>query len=623
MSAVAWERDARRLDGDLRLDGAGLDVIVGDGIVSFDEELSFAGSSIVRIGVLDPDRVLVDSGIFELSDDEDEDERPARNVELTVDGVAYWLRAVAKRGDVLQLAFEDRTVCRLRDTGEVLLADYSATDHRTFIRRLCKLAGVDELVLDEPGERERRASGALTGSSRGKRARALAEADDRRAEGIDPDVRLRVRSTWGTSSQLDLATRLLTVARKQRASEQAMRALIAVAIERSGLRHDTRAGEDGRIGVLQVAVGGTSHAGRVTRPRAADVEFVAEAFLRDPGLTAHGGAMSADRRHRDWTIGEIARHAAGGRASSYDRWARQARAIVDAFKGEGIRDQGSERRDKTLTVVRGESYWDAAVRVGELNDFVFFAASNKVYYLPARTLRGSRARMRIGERTPGVHTIDWEWAPRKQLPQVELVCDVYEWDAPPGSIIVLDRGCGPAAGRWMVSEYRRSRYSHTAQVTLVRMRPKSSGRRAAEGGRARGAAVGGGYFHPLSMRGELIGRPGEGRHRGRGVENWQGRNAIDLRAPAGTPVTAVRDGRVVALGDAAGSRDRPGSLALTLATDDGKRWYYDHLRTRSVKRGAKVRGGAQIGTSGTGDGIPHLHVAVDRGDPLELLKVKR
>lgn len=464
MSAIAWQRDARTLDGDIVLDGKSVDVMVGDGLVSFVEELSLVGSPIVRLGVLDPDRVMVESGLF--TRDPDDDDRLERNVELELDGVVYWLRSVAKRRDRFELTFEDRTVSRMRERGGVRLANPTWTDHRAFVRRLCKLAGVEELVLEDLDDVEILKRGA---TSRGKRARALAAADDRRAQGIDADERLRVRSAWATPAQLDLATRLLMTARRLRASDEAMRALIAAAIEASSLRNETRAGADGGIGVLGAIPERTrSRAGRMLRPDTTDVELCAEAFLRDPGFAGQGGAMRADRVNPDWSVGQVAHHVRrAATAAAYDRWAAQARVIVTAFKG-GDHDEESPRKNETLFVYRGETYWDAAVRIGEQNDFVFFVAANRAYYLPERTLRTSRPRMRIGEHTPGVQTIDWEWAPHKRLKRVELFCDVFGRDFQPGTIVTLDDDCGPAAGRWLIGRYERSRYSSTALVTLIR-----------------------------------------------------------------------------------------------------------------------------------------------------------
>ncbi len=139
MSLFTLPGDARTLDGEIRLDGKGVDLVVGDALVSFEEELSLVGSSVVRLGVIDPERLLVDSGLFKPRDDDDE--RLEREVILELDGVEYWLRAINKRDDRFVLTFEDRVVCKLRSKGKVMLANSSVTDHVTFVRRLVQTGG--------------------------------------------------------------------------------------------------------------------------------------------------------------------------------------------------------------------------------------------------------------------------------------------------------------------------------------------------------------------------------------------------------------------------------------------------------------------------------------------------
>ncbi|ADB50170.1 M23 family metallopeptidase [Conexibacter woesei] len=642
MSVVAWERRARALDGDIHLNGEEVDVVAGGGLVSFDEELSVSGSPIVRVGVLDPERVLVGSELLDLR--RDDAEKLGREVELVVDGVAYWLRSVVKRRDVFELTFEDRTVCRLRDRGRPTKDKEGASDHRAFIRRLCALAKVEDPITRDPLQEElesRKSTG--TGTSRGKRDRARRAADDRLESGIAPGARLRVKSAWGTPGQLDIASQLLEVATRLGASDKVMVSLIAVAIQESFLTNLRTPSEDGygSYGVLQPRVDySNTHLRRpVTMAQALDVAFNAEAFLRDPGWASKGGAMRWDRLRPDWTIGQLGQQVERGPpAADYDQWEGQARAIVEAYLGRGVAMQGGAtssggRTETRLTVGRGESYWDAAVRIAESYRFRFFVVSNTPYYVADEALLDSRPRMTIAEDSPGVDAIDWEWAPRKELRQTEVECNVHAWQAPPGSVVELDDDCGPAAGRWLVGEYARSRFADKARITLVKGRKPTVPTEAADEGEGEGSAgassaasrVGtSGYWYPLSARGKFLGGPGgDGSHsRVDWPHNWQSDEAVDIEVPVGTTVFAVRSGTVEkaagSVGDGSGRTD---GLTVTIKTDDGRRWFYTHLSTRSprVRAGAKVVGGQQIGRSGLGGGVPHLHIAVDRGDPVQLL----
>ena len=82
---------------------------------------------------------------------------------------------------------------------------------------------------------------------------------------------------------------------------------------------------------------------------------------------------------------------------------------------------------------------------------------------------------------------------------------------------------------------------------------------------------------------------------------------VDLAVPKGTPVYAVGTGTVV-LASWSGSYGK----AVTLKMSDGRYVVYGHLNRISVARGAKVKAGTRIGSSGaTGRATgPHLHFEV-------------
>ncbi|QUI30174.1 M23 family metallopeptidase [Streptomyces alfalfae] len=82
---------------------------------------------------------------------------------------------------------------------------------------------------------------------------------------------------------------------------------------------------------------------------------------------------------------------------------------------------------------------------------------------------------------------------------------------------------------------------------------------------------------------------------------------IDLAVPNGTPVYAVGGGRVV-LARWSGAY----GMAVTVRMPDGHYAVYAHLSRISVRRGARIRTGARIGSSGaTGRATgPHLHLEI-------------
>ncbi|MBI3320257.1 MAG: M23 family metallopeptidase [Candidatus Omnitrophica bacterium] len=103
-------------------------------------------------------------------------------------------------------------------------------------------------------------------------------------------------------------------------------------------------------------------------------------------------------------------------------------------------------------------------------------------------------------------------------------------------------------------------------------------------------------------------RSGHRRHRG-----------IDLEAPVGSPVRAIRSGVVIATGIHRGL-----GRYLELEHRQGLRSLYGHLETTTVEVGDRVRQGQRIATVGkTGNAKhpvikPHLHLEILRaGTPLD------
>lgn len=128
--------------------------------------------------------------------------------------------------------------------------------------------------------------------------------------------------------------------------------------------------------------------------------------------------------------------------------------------------------------------------------------------------------------------------------------------------------------------------------------------------------------YPLSQRGTLIGYPYVGTHN---LGNWESDNAIDIGAAKGTNVFAVDDGTIGSqIGLLPGGNNQGvGPLAgyrLHLVTAANE-WYYAHLSeiASNIKAGMKVRKGQYLGRSGVANGVQHLHIACERGNPQKLL----
>jgi murein DD-endopeptidase MepM/ murein hydrolase activator NlpD len=164
-----------------------------------------------------------------------------------------------------------------------------------------------------------------------------------------------------------------------------------------------------------------------------------------------------------------------------------------------------------------------------------------------------------------------------------------------------DRGITPA----LRSKLRRP--SRRTAAEIERAKSRRAWLRKLRRANSATASAGGNY--PLAVRGPIIGTPFHGTHT-RG--NWQSDNALDIRIPNGTPVIALDDGVIVK------TFNSPSGVTagwqVTLRGSDNA-WFYGHLTTVSVRAGERVRKGQTIGTSGSANGVPHLHIGQQAGRP--------
>jgi murein DD-endopeptidase MepM/ murein hydrolase activator NlpD len=126
-----------------------------------------------------------------------------------------------------------------------------------------------------------------------------------------------------------------------------------------------------------------------------------------------------------------------------------------------------------------------------------------------------------------------------------------------------------------------------------------------------------GPSYPLGKIGEVIGTPFAGTHT---IGNWQSDNAVDIAVPTGTPVLAIKDGVI---------GDQIGSLGSSNPAMAGERvyvntpndsFYYAHLSKITVEPGQQVKKGDIIGYTGEANGVEHLHLGVQKGDPTNLIE---
>ncbi len=118
----------------------------------------------------------------------------------------------------------------------------------------------------------------------------------------------------------------------------------------------------------------------------------------------------------------------------------------------------------------------------------------------------------------------------------------------------------------------------------------------------------------MARKGVFLGGPYAGTHT-RG--NWQSDRAVDIGVPVGTKVCALFEGKIgprIGPLDSADPRLAGQRLTVVGTSDEA---YYAHLSKIVVRKDQPVRRDQVLGYSGTA-GVPHLHIALKRGDPRRL-----
>lgn len=133
-----------------------------------------------------------------------------------------------------------------------------------------------------------------------------------------------------------------------------------------------------------------------------------------------------------------------------------------------------------------------------------------------------------------------------------------------------------------------------------------------------------GRFYPVGIKGPLIGFPGQGTHSFVDPpDNWESDNAVDISIAVGTPVYAISAGVIgSSFGPLDSSNPRFAGIRLHLEVElpEGE-WYYAHLSStaRGIGPGAHVKAGQLLGKSGSANGAAHLHLGVERGNPVTII----
>ncbi len=127
---------------------------------------------------------------------------------------------------------------------------------------------------------------------------------------------------------------------------------------------------------------------------------------------------------------------------------------------------------------------------------------------------------------------------------------------------------------------------------------------------------------PAGQNQGIIGTPGQGTH---DQADWQSRNAVDVKVRPGTPVLAPEPMRVVQFREGPATPTRVGTKIvfgdqITYLGKSGTSYFITHMRSTARRAGVFFGKGAIIGFAVNAGAGTHVHIATDRGNPVDLAK---
>lgn len=459
----------------LVLPGVSIDSRITDGSI----ERSMEAASTLSLTVDDAHRDLLRSGVF------------SQQIDLELDGQWWRLTAVSKSGSSIELTFVDRVVAYLKAKSGPRKAARSKMTRAEFILSLVQeLKPPVEFVCPDLHTQQKvaitTAAQKLTPTAR---ATAL-------GKGLSPGQTLTVKHHPASASQRALGERLLDVAASLSAPHNACVALISSAITEStiqninfgdvaGLRYG------GSLGVLQVLKSTADNLGISQM----DPEACAKTYLTR-GFRGLGGAIELALKHPDWTPAWIGENVMGiGEAKVNEQWHDEAEVWVNAYAGlptklkvkpsAAIGATSSATSQPTTfstttaatapfqfqrggTNGKRENSWHAMQRLASDVQWRCFVVDGRVYYASEATLLQQKPELSISEDTLGVDAIDFNVDNGKDSSEATVQARASRWAVPPGSVVEL-YNCGPADGRWLVSQVTRGIFDAEATITLKRV----------------------------------------------------------------------------------------------------------------------------------------------------------
>lgn len=604
----------------LTLAGRRVTIDVVNSILGGEISDAIDGSSTLSFTMHDPERKLLRSKLFN------------DRVTARLDNVRYVLVKVSRNGDDLALTFEDETVDRLRRITDPRKISRNKSTRAQFILSQVKEANMKGLAAIEAIIPELNDVQPIKSSVERKPTTMKREDKD---PGFDSKAKFTVKGQPATTEQIEIANRMLDVARSHKAPFAVMVMTIMAAIQESSMRNLTY-GHSSSVGVLQLLdiwLGGSTSESGGRR----DVELVTKMFLTT-GFTGKGGALTQYAKTPNADYGDMIHNVQGNAAGGgdYRPWKSEAEKIVKLYNGgDGTyNDVAQETSAKArYEFSRGnpqdrekESAWASIRRLADEVGWRAFVSRNRFYYFSDDRLMRQMPAFRVDDSTTEVQVEDFDIDMGKSVDTLTLSTRAEKWGLEIGEVVVIE-DYGPADGRFLVSAVQRDLFSFRTRVELRRPQQKLpepapeqetsiAGLSSTSGTSVTGfdgEIPAGTHRTKMGVAPVASNYPTPGPH-GAARNAFGDTNAADIMVPIGTKVVAVADGVISRIHDTGNysPNANPNGIHVYLNIP-GNRFFYTHMFKIFVKVGQHVKAGQVIGTTGAANSVPHLHFEVENG----------
>lgn len=112
-----------------------------------------------------------------------------------------------------------------------------------------------------------------------------------------------------------------------------------------------------------------------------------------------------------------------------------------------------------------ENYLAAMYRLAQEVNWRAYWVGDVLHFMSEEDLFKAQARIRLRRFKDGVENVSFSYDRQKKVQEMHLRVRMHRWVCPVGTVVIFDEG-GPAKGRWLVTNIRRSAFDTLGDITL-------------------------------------------------------------------------------------------------------------------------------------------------------------